>query len=204
MADIKVSLTQFLDFTMKGNSSSKTKQVRKIKYEEYSPGSDYWRQLRNEIRKIHENDLPIELLYNLIDRIVEKRKDNYRKSISQYINFIKSNQVEWFSVGDSSWTFEDKLLVRSQPELGLSVNGEPLLLKIYYKGKNNRVDKRKVQTTLHLMGLSNKNFEPPVGAKPAILNLHNNKLYKLENVDRDLELSLNSEAMQFYYLYNSI
>ncbi|MDY7215139.1 hypothetical protein [Bacillus subtilis] len=204
MADIKISLTQFLDFTMKGNSSSKTKQVRRIKYDEYSPGSDYWRQLRNEIRKIHENDLPIELLYNLIDRVIENRKDNYRKSISQYINFTRNNHVEWFSIGDSSWTFEDKLLVRSQPELGLFVNGEPLLLKIYYKGKNNKIDKRKVQTTLHLMELSNRNFEPPNGAKPAILNLHNNKLYWLENVDRDLELSLNSEAMQFYYLYNSI
>lgn len=47
-----IGLTQFTDFTMKG-SAAKTKFVKDIKYQgEYHPIKDYWKALRDGLKKI--------------------------------------------------------------------------------------------------------------------------------------------------------
>ena len=119
------------------------------------------------------------------------RKRELQKSIDQYVKFFKNKDVECFDIGSSHWEFNGTLLVRSQPELGLYINGQPYLLKIYYKGKTHNVRKPKVQSTLTLMEASMRNSPPR--ALPAILNLHNNKLYVANGIDQDLLLSLEGD-----------
>ncbi|MDG1570435.1 MULTISPECIES: hypothetical protein [Bacillus cereus group] len=201
---IKMSLTQFLTFSLTENGASRAKFVRKAKYDTYTPGGDYWKKLRETIKKVHERNLPLETLYNLVDQVDDKKKENYKKSINRYVKFLKNKNVEWFDIGSSHWEFNEKLLVRSQPELGLYIDGQPYLLKIYYKGKTQNVRPQKVQSTLTLMEASVRNFIPPQGAVPAILNLHNNKLYVSQGLDRDLLLSLEGDATQFTYLWENI
>ena len=127
------------------------------------------------------------------------RKRELQKSIDQYVKFFKNKDVECFDIGSSHWEFNGTLLVRSQPELGLYINGQPYLLKIYYKGKTHNVRKPKVQSTLTLMEASMRNH-PPQGALPAILNLHNNKLYVANGIDQDLLLSLEGDLCATHFL----
>ncbi len=199
-----MSLTQFLTFSLTENGASRAKYVRKVKYDTYTPGGDYWKRLRESIKKIHEQNLPLETLFSVVDQVDAKKKENYKKSIDQYVKFFKNKDVEWFDIGSSHWEFNGTLLVRSQPELGLYINGQPYLLKIYYKGKTHNVRKPKVQSTLTLMEASMRNFTPPSGAIPAILNLHNNKLYVASGIDQDLLLSLEGDAAQLTFLWENI
>jgi hypothetical protein len=202
---IGVSLTQFLDFTLKGSGVAKSNHVYKVKYDsDYSPAKDYWKQLRDAIKKVHENNLPIDSLYNVLDKVNDRKKANYQKSISQYVNFAKKKDISWFETGSSYWSFNNELTVRSSPEIGLKIDGVPYLLKIYYKGKGNRVDKHKVQSTLTLMNASKRDFVPPTGALPALLNLNNKNFYDSSGIDKSLLLALEGDASQFVYLWNNL
>ena len=40
---IRISLTQFLTFSLTENGASRAKYVRKVKYDPYMPGGDYWK-----------------------------------------------------------------------------------------------------------------------------------------------------------------
>ena len=47
---IRISLTQFLTFSLTENGASRAKYVRKVKYDPYMPGGDYWKKLRETIK----------------------------------------------------------------------------------------------------------------------------------------------------------
>ncbi|WCK55389.1 hypothetical protein PP175_05405 [Aneurinibacillus sp. Ricciae_BoGa-3] len=204
MAEIPVGLTQFLDFTLKGSGAAKTNFVRKIKYQpDYHPAFDHWRQLRNEIKKIHENNLDIATLDNLLNIVDQKKKKGYQEAIKQYKKFVKGKEIEWFDIGKSHWTFEN-LLVRSTPEIGLIIDGKPHLIKLYFKGKNERIDTHNIKSTLTLMSHSNNSTNPPENSCHAVLNVQRNRLYPNQEVNQDLLFALESEAAQLIYLWGRV
>jgi hypothetical protein len=201
---IQVSLTQFIDFTLKASGSAKTKYIRDTKNFVYSPATDYWKQLRDAIRKTHEKNLPLVDLLKIVDKVNEKKRSNYLKAVNQYYSFAKNKKIEWFDSGNSGWNFKDQLYVRSNPELSVFIDGVPHLLKIYYKGKNNRVDGNKIHSVLTLMDVSRRNYSPPDGTLNALLNLNNKRLYESNGENKDLLLSLEGEASHFVYLWNNV
>lgn len=202
---IGVSLTQFIDFTLKGSGTAKANHVRKVKYDsEYSPATDYWKQLRDSLKHVHQNNLPVENLLGLLDEVNEKKKENYKKSINQYISFAKNKQINYFDTGSSYWSFNNELTVRSSPEIGLEIDGTPYLLKVYYKGSKNKVDVHKVKSALTLMDCSKRDFVPPNGAITSLLNLNNKKLYESNGANKSLLLALEGDAAQFVYLWNNL
>ena len=56
-------------------------------------------------------------------------------------------------MGKSHW-LSDNLIVRSSPELGLLINDEPHLDKLFFKGKKERIDKYNINSTLTLLNES--------------------------------------------------
>lgn len=204
MSKQSIGLTQFIDFTIKG-SSAKTTMVRKIKYQqEYNPAFDYWKALRDGIRKFHEQNHDIIFFDGLINELDPKKRENYISSIKQYLKFIKGKDIEWFDPGKAIWT-SNELVVRSSPELGLIINGQPHLIKLYFKGKTERIDKRNISTTITLMNTST--FEKKVHVTEAhrsVLNIHKNRLHSDTTVDTDRLLALQSEAAQFMYIWENI
>ncbi|EUJ51557.1 hypothetical protein [Listeria rocourtiae] len=132
-----ISLTQFIDFSTKVSTTARINFIKKVKADpDYTPATDYWKQLRAEIKRIHERGLPIEELYSLSDRVSDNKKDNYAKNIRNYVKFIKKHNVEFFNTGKAFWQY-DELNVRTTPELGLRINGQNYLVKNWYKKNNN-------------------------------------------------------------------
>lgn len=204
MAEISVGLTQFLDFTLKGSGASKTNFVRKVKYQsDYHPAFDYWKQLRDEIKRIHEKGLALSTLDSLIEKVEKKKQKNYQEAIKQYKKFLKGKDVEWFETGKSHWAF-DNLVVRSTPEIGLKIDGEPHLIKLYFKGKNERIDRHNIQSTLTLMSHSNSSVDFPKTCCHTVLNVQRNRLHSLSEVNEDLLVSLEGDAYQFIYLWSRV
>lgn len=90
MAEIKVGLTQFLDFTLK-SSAAKTNFIKNLKSQpEYQPAFDYWKQLRDTVIKFHQNELPFECFETLVQTVDQKKKQNYIDVIKQYKNLLKT------------------------------------------------------------------------------------------------------------------
>ncbi len=87
-----IGLTQFTDFTMKG-SAAKTKFVKDIKYQgDYHPIKDYWRVLREGLKKYHENRYNDSYLLAIIDDAIPARQKNYQEAVKAYLKFLKNKK----------------------------------------------------------------------------------------------------------------
>lgn len=198
-----IGLTQFIDFTVKG-SAAKVTMVRNIKYQEdYHPAFDYWKQLRDGIIKFHEEDLKSDFLDALVEGVDEKKKENYALALRQYRKFLKNKEITWFNPGKSTWLNND-IAVRSSPELGLIINGIPHLIKLYFKGKTEKVDKRTSKTILALMNTSSYDVNHPDSMHHSVLNIQRNNFITDDKVNQDQLLALESEATQFMHIWNNI
>jgi hypothetical protein len=200
---VSIGLTQFIGFTVKG-SSAKTNLVRQIKnQEEYHPGKDYWKQLREGIKKFHEHELETSYFAEIIDAIDIKKKPNYIFAFKQYQKFLKNKDCVWFDPGKATW-FNENLTVRSGPELGLYINGEPHLVKLFLKRESKDLNKRSSSTALTLLNTSVYEKDHDLSIKRCVLNLQTNRLYTDSTVNQDKLIALESEATQFMYIWNKI
>ncbi|MDA2525870.1 hypothetical protein PDQ24_28975 [Bacillus cereus] len=200
MVEIKVGLTQFLDFTLKG-SAAKTNFVKNLKSQpDYHPAFDFWKQLRDTIIKFHQKDLPFECFETLIQTVDQRKKQNYIDVIKQYKKFIKNKDITWFDPGKSNWISDD-LVVRSSPELGLLINDEPHLIKLYFKGKKERIDRYNINSTLTLLNESTFSIDHG-SVNYTVLNIQKNKTYTNNSINNDYLIALESEANQLCYIWN--
>lgn len=200
---VSVGLTQFIDFTIKG-SAAKTNMVRKIKYQhKYHPSFDYWKQLRDAIIAFHEQNLGFDYFEKLVQNVDDRKKSNYIAMIKQYQKFLKNKDISWFHPGKATWV-SNELLVRSTPELGLIINDEPYLIKLYFKGNREKIDRRNISTTLTLLNTSIYEESHAPYISRSVLNLNKNKLFTDNTVNQDKLIALQSEAAQFMFIWNNI
>lgn len=77
MDNIKISFTQFIDFTLK-QDASRVNYVKKLKYQpEYHPAFDYWKILRDELKVMLERAYPVDYLVDLPVRVEQRKRENY-------------------------------------------------------------------------------------------------------------------------------
>ncbi|MDT2011158.1 hypothetical protein [Carnobacterium divergens] len=204
---VNVSLTQFLTYTSKVSTSARINFVRSIKSNpEYDPTTDFWKRLRDEIKRVHVNDLPIETLELLPKKVTEKKVASYERAIKNYIKFCRNNSVQYFKPGKSFWKLKDDLYIRTSPELGLIINGNKYYVKNYYKKKSSdqKITLRNIKSTLTMMQISEKDFTVEDNAQFAVLNLQNSKLITADPLVSESVLELEIDATNFYDIYTRI
>ncbi|HDP1995476.1 TPA: hypothetical protein ACRVOW_002625 [Staphylococcus aureus] len=201
---IKISFTQFMNFAIK-NGITKTTAVRKIKNStEYHPGIDYWKEFRDEIKKIHKNNGNINALDNLLNKISEKKTSNYRQAINQYKSFVKGKNVKWFDPPMSKYSYGG-VTINVSHELGLYINGKPYLIKLLLSNDATRyANKFNLQTTLALSYLATEFDELPENTSSMILLVSKKKTYESDYPGKEAIALLNSEISSFEILYNAI
>ncbi|MFW7420499.1 hypothetical protein ACODH8_09815 [Vagococcus fluvialis] len=204
---INISLTQFLNYSSKISTSAKIKAVRDIKNApDYHPAIDYWKVLRDEIKRIHSKGLPIENLRDIIPNLPESKIKNYTNVINTYIKFINKNNVTYFETGKSYWKLDEDLFVGCSPEIGLIINGEKLYVKNYYKKKSNdtKITQRNINSTLTLMQIAERDFLLEDSSNFAVLNLQNGKLIKAPPLVSEDILELEIDAQSFVTTWNKV
>ncbi|MBW4803764.1 hypothetical protein [Loigolactobacillus coryniformis] len=202
----KVSLTNFLTYTAKVSTSAKIAYVRKIKNDtDYSVGKDYWRDLRNAIKRTLKNQLPIESLIDIVPTVRADRQKNYSKDIRKFIFFYKHHEISFFETGRAKWELPGELIVSASPELGLQIDGVKYLVKNYYKvsDKNTKVTKRNINSTLLLMDEAQYDFNPGP-CKKAVLNLQNGVLIPQQKRTKGDLLQLEIDARSFADTWNRL
>lgn len=198
---VRISLTQFIHFKASISTSARISVVRNIKENDYSPTVDYWLDLRKAINKFSEGKINLEELNNVVDSVPPRKKANYRKAINRFAHFIKKNNVSFFPVNKSLWSYKD-LIVSASPELGMFINNEKFLVKIFYniKKPEEKVTKRNIMPTLSLLNIANKASEQ--SQQVGLLNLQNGKLLTPKNSGLDtnlLELQLDAKTFLDYW-----
>ena len=204
---VNISLTQFLSFSTKVSTSAKINEIRRIKNApDYEPATDYWKQLRDEIKRIFEKNLPIETLLSLSDRVSEKKRKNYSRAISKFLLFAKNNELEYFKTGKSFWKLSDDLFVGTSPELGLIVNGKKYYVKNWYKKPANdtKVSQRNIQSALTMMQISDCDFSKKENDQFAVLNLQNGKLIEAKPLLSEAVLELETDARTFVDIWSRV
>ena len=200
-----ISLTDFIDFSIK-NGPSRRSKVKEIKNrEDYHPATDYWKQLRDGLAEFHKKSYSVGYLDSIVNHAHDKKKDNYKLVCDRYKSFLGKKNIEWFDPHKETWAFSG-LGIRVNPELGLIINGKPHIIKMYFKEDPSKSDtllnKRRLESIFYLL----EDRIKPFHSDEIQLSVFNAKTGKLINqtkqVDGIKEI-LESDALAFMHLWNN-
>lgn len=168
-----VSLTTFVDFVSKAGTPKFT-VVKNWKHKKpYTPATDFYKLIRDEITDIHIKSRPISALDDLLPTLKDsKRQEIYPQIISGYKRWLGRKQPTWFSPPSTIWTHIG-LDVAVNPELGLMIDGTPHLIKMYFKSEP--LTKNRIEIITHLMDLT-RHPGLPKDCKMAVLDVRQSKL----------------------------
>ena len=198
---IEISLTDFIDFVCKTGSAKMTK-VKEVKHRDaYSPAFDFYKPLREGIIAIHQKDSGKKELQLIIENLKDPKKvSNYLDAISGYEKFWGRKKIEWFSPPTKNWSIGN-MSIRINPELGLILNEQKYIIKLYFK--EDKVQKSRIDQILTLMenelrGKASKD------TLMAVLDVKSSKIFIKEDNNMSLLPLLEGEASSFETIWKVI
>jgi hypothetical protein len=201
---MEISLTDFVDFTLK-TGSSRLAKVRELKNRgDYDPATDFWRPLRKGLIELHRagkmNGPALDAW--LGTQTNPKRSKRYAEAIRGYKKFIGKRTLPWFNVPAADWR-EGELTVRVNPEFGLEVDGKPTITKLYFK---NEAPTRARVEAVHAVLEVEFGTRAKAGTRFAVLDVNIGRLMLPDErwSKSDMKALLNSEARAFVDIWNAI
>jgi hypothetical protein len=197
---VRVSLTQFVDFTT-ATGPSRLTQVRKVKQQQesgYSPATDYWKSLRDgietEFQRGWEGDASLRRLRRASDD--PKKQVRYAECVRGLGRWGRRKTFGRSRRKAGSWT-AGELTVAVNPELALDIDGTKTAVKLYFRKE--QLSKPRVDSLLYLLRGS-----VPGNAAPAILDVARGRLI-VETVEvPNLDIVLEADAVQFMALWQRL
>jgi hypothetical protein len=196
-----ISLTDFVDFVIKAGTPKLTKVTEIKQRPDYSPAFDFWKPLRDGIRDFHKgggtnkSDLD-QVLLGIND---PKKLRRYPDAIRAYKKFLSRKQFAWFDPPSQVWSHAG-LNVRINPELGLEIDGQRHVIKLYFKEE--APSKSRLQVVLGLMHLS-LNGSQNCANTFSILDVCNTKLTSTTS-NGAVEPLLKGEASSFVAIWEAL
>lgn len=194
----EIYLTDFVDFVIRAGTPKLTK-VREIKTRpEYSPAVDFWKPLREALVEFHKNGKPFD---DLAGTIADPKKlRRYPDAIRAYRKFTRNKQIAWFEPPSGVWIAPD-LRVKVNPELGLRLNGQDFIVKLYFKDEV--LTQRRLAVVLQMM-------KACLGAKSgllgivAVFDVSKSRMLPLDPSAPDITPLLIGEAASFVAMWNAL
>ncbi len=169
----KISLTDFVDIVSKSGiiKSNKVKEV--ITREPYHPAFDFYKILREGIVNFHKTNQDISLLKSIPNKQKDiKKQVTYYKIVQQYISWLGRKNITWFDPPTCQFSHLD-IDVTINPELGIEINNQPHLIKLYFK--SDPLSKNKIEIITHLMSTA-LNSKLSRSTIMSVLDINNKKL----------------------------
>lgn len=195
-------MTTFIDFVLKSGTPRLT-VLRKAKAEyaqQYSPAKDFYKLLRQSIVEMHLNKMSIIGLDTLLGGLNDQRKVRpYRECIAGYKKWCGRSEFEWVKPFNAQW-IRGHLVVRVNPELGVSIDGITHFVKLYFK--SDKLTKPRIEAMFCLLSqsLSNDFGEAKVG----ILDVRRGVLHCPKRNIPDIETLLEGEAAAFETIWEKV
>lgn len=147
----RITLTDFVDIVSKSGVSKATK-IHQIQNREYSPQTDFYKIIRDKIINIHKHNLgknAIDAI--LIDLLDIKKLNTYPILVHGYKKWWGRKNIEWYDPPNEIVQYGKNLELSINPELGLLINNNPYLIKLYFKSE--ALSKNKMDIILETMKL---------------------------------------------------
>ncbi len=201
---IEITLTEFVDFVRKAGTRKSTvvRQAFRRRVDGYDPATDFYKPLREGLVHHHK----IEASKANLDRIVSSQTDGkkltaYPSIIAGYKKFLGRKTITSFGPPRVSWE-HGGLTVIINPELGLVINGDRHVIKLYFKSE--KLTKFEMDLISYLMSIELAHLTP--ASAYGILDVRNAKFYASEggSSDPDLQSLVEGEALSFASIYASI
>ena len=196
-----ISLTDFVDFVIKSGSPKLTK-VRDVKTRgDYHPAIDFWKPLREGLISFHQGGAKNKKeLDKIVSGLTDKKKvDRYRDCVKGYKKFLGNKKAKWFAPHSAVWGSAG-VDVRVNPELGLSINGTPHLIKLHFKAE--AISKLRIDCVLLLMEQALQSKKK--GIHYGVLDVPRWKLHASADPDPALVPLLFGEAASFLSMWQQL
>lgn len=197
----RLSLTDFVDIVSKSGTPKAT-NVAKVKHRPgYEPATDFYKPLRDRIIDTHRNNLSLKNLEKLLSSLSDQKKlKNYPAVIEGYSTWCGKKTFKWFDP-PSDFFSQHGIAISINPELGLVVNGQPYLIKLYFK--SDPLTKNRIDIATHLMEVSlRKHCE--AGETMAILDVRCGKLFSPKVPIPSLSATLDAELAYIAALWPNV
>ena len=200
--DSPISLNQFFPFVL-ADSMAKRTELLAIKRTQglYTPAVDYWRLLRLQIAA-HPQFEPgpgPDALDTAIELAHPDRKDHYTTAVANYRRFLGRKNVEWIDRPRRAIWLADQLEVRVNPELHVTINGDPHVVKLYL-----RADPRWAlnQRTANPLAWLLHDCHGHLG-RPLVIDVMRGRAFGLTRQNYDYDSMLRAQAAAFLSLWRS-
>jgi hypothetical protein len=169
----RISLTDLVDIVSKAGGPKATKVAQVKNRDDYLPATDFYKQFRDGVVSIHKAGGARADLSKILKGVVERvRLANYPAVIEGYKKWWGKKVISWFQPPSEIFS-RDEIDVSINPELGLIINGEKHLVKLYLKSE--KLSKSKADL---ITGLMEEVLGPKSpGAKMCVLDVRNSKLF---------------------------
>lgn len=170
----QISLTDFVDIVAKSGRPKATK-VRQVKERpEYEPALDFYKPLRDHLAEVHRTGGSKAEVSEVVVSLTDPKKiKNYPALVDGYKKWWGKKELVWFNpprAAYSSGGFD----IMVNPELGLVVNGERHVIKLFLK--NEALTKFRTEVIIDLMEFQLRPKVHPTD-KFAVLDIRESKLF---------------------------
>ncbi len=201
-----ISLSQFYPFVLADAMAKRTatESIRRV-HSVPSPAVDYWRLLRLHIVAHHQvaadpRPSPPDAV-DPLDAAVElagpDQVEHYAPAVANYRRFLGRRQVEWVDQPRRVVWLAGPLRVRIDPELHVTIDGDPHVIKLYLKA-----DPRLAltQRTANPLAWLLEHGHGHLG-RPLVLDVLRGRAFGLTGRGRDYESMLRAQAAAFVSLW---
>lgn len=198
---VLITQSDYIDFISK-SGTSKAAKVRSI-YDraKYHPAFDFYKSIREEMVDHFKHHRKKGELFDFMDKVTDaKKKSRYLSLIKGYSKFIGRKKAIWFDPPSASWDYKD-LRIKMNPEIGLILNSDKYIIKMYFK--DSPLQPKDIKVLLWMMenSLCTGIF---TGYKCALLDVESGKLHYKKSKDPSIHALLEGEAEFFLKLWHSL
>lgn len=195
---VQLSLTDFVDIVAASGTPKATKVRRVVDRPEYSPAFDFYKKLRDQIVSAHQHDRPKSALDSALSGLTDRKKQTaYPELVDAYKKWWGRKSLGWFAPQTLPFS-RGPISVSVNPELGLDVNGERHLVKLYFK--KDPLAKNKVDVITHLMAVVLSSRFP--GVTMSVLDVRSSRLISPTVPIDGLDAMINGEMAYIDALVN--
>lgn len=187
----RISLPTFVDFVCASGVAKITKvRTARDRYgAPYQPATDYYKGLRETLTDVIRNGTGSPGLKGFVSSVHEKKVQHYKACVAGFRRFLRRHSVA--HAGDVApiyWSHAG-LDVKVNPELLVTVDGTPTVIKLYFK--EDPLSTQRIQTILQLLHETHGKI-----AVAAVLDVRRGVLHRFKSIPGVAHL-LRGEASSF-------
>ncbi|MEM7275770.1 MAG: hypothetical protein AAF547_22030 [Actinomycetota bacterium] len=200
--DDPISLNQFFPFVL-ADSLAKRSELRSIRRTRgvYTPAVDYWRLLRLQIVAYHQfrPGPGLDALSTAVELAHPDRREHYATAVTNYRRFLGRKRVQWLGTPRRAVWLADELKVRVNPELHVTINEEPHVVKLFLKADPRwALTQRTANPLAYLLHACHGHL-----GRPLVVDVLRGRAFGLTRQNVDYDALLRAQAAAFTSLWES-